>query len=145
MCFAISAGPFSFLLPSDLTPTIPVSLLLLLPSLAAWTRVAAVAAGDQCVLQTTPWSQCSRSCGTGISTRVTNDNARCKLVKETRLCNVRPCSSVSAPAKVFISLFIQVKNLTEITVYEVEGLLTQPFYSKLTWITERFHKLYMRL
>lgn len=66
--------------------------------LAAWRRVAA-AAGDQCVLQTTPWSQCSRSCGTGVSTRVTNDNARCKLVKETRLCNVRPCSSVSAPVK----------------------------------------------
>lgn len=108
----------------DLTPTIPASLLLLL-SLAAWRRVAAaVAAGDQCVLQTTPWSQCSRSCGTGISTRVTNDNARCKLVKETRLCNVRPCSSVSAPAKVFISLFIQVQNLTETTLYEVERLLT---------------------
>ncbi|XP_077356780.1 CCN family member 1 isoform X2 [Festucalex cinctus] len=63
--------------------------------LAAWRQV-----GDQCVVQTTSWSQCSRSCGMGISSRVTNDNARCKLVKESRLCNIRPCSSMSIPAKV---------------------------------------------
>ena len=56
--------------------------------------------GDQCVVQTTSWSQCSRSCGMGVSSRVTNDNARCKLIKETRLCNIRPCSSMSIPVKV---------------------------------------------
>ncbi|KAJ8404196.1 hypothetical protein AAFF_G00339690 [Aldrovandia affinis] len=56
---------------------------------AAWRQV-----GGQCVVQTTSWSPCSRSCGMGVSSRVTNDNARCKLVKETRLCNVRPCSSL---------------------------------------------------
>uniref|UniRef100_A0A3P8TGP1 Si:ch211-106h11.3 n=1 Tax=Amphiprion percula TaxID=161767 RepID=A0A3P8TGP1_AMPPE len=50
-----------------------------------------------CVVQTTSWSQCSRSCGMGVSSRVTNDNARCKLIKETRLCNIRPCSSMSIP------------------------------------------------
>ncbi|XP_034750273.1 CCN family member 1 [Etheostoma cragini] len=63
--------------------------------LAAWKQVA-----DQCAVQTTSWSQCSRSCGMGVSSRVTNDNARCKLIKETRLCNIRPCSSMSVPAKV---------------------------------------------
>ncbi|KAK5914530.1 hypothetical protein CgunFtcFv8_008966 [Champsocephalus gunnari] len=62
--------------------------------LAAWRQV-----GDQCAVQTTSWSQCSRSCGMGVSSRVTNDNARCKLIKETRLCNVRPCSSMSVPVK----------------------------------------------
>ena len=36
----------------------------------------------------------------GVSSRVTNDNARCKLIKETRLCNIRPCSSMSIPVKV---------------------------------------------
>ncbi|KAF3846835.1 hypothetical protein F7725_003913 [Dissostichus mawsoni] len=46
-----------------------------------------------------PQSACSRSCGMGVSSRVTNDNARCKLIKETRLCNVRPCSSMSVPVK----------------------------------------------
>uniref|UniRef100_A0A8C3ANI4 Si:ch211-106h11.3 n=1 Tax=Cyclopterus lumpus TaxID=8103 RepID=A0A8C3ANI4_CYCLU len=62
--------------------------------LAAWRQV-----GDQCVVQTTSWSQCSRSCGMGVSSRVTNDNARCKLIKETRLCNIRPCRSMSIPVK----------------------------------------------
>uniref|UniRef100_A0A3Q4ATZ6 Uncharacterized protein n=1 Tax=Mola mola TaxID=94237 RepID=A0A3Q4ATZ6_MOLML len=58
----------------------------------AWMQV-----GDQCLVQTTSWSQCSRSCGMGVSSRVTNDNAQCKLMKETRLCNIRPCSSMSMP------------------------------------------------
>lgn len=72
-----------------------VSHILSLSSLPAWRQV-----GDQCVVQTTSWSQCSRSCGMGVSSRVTNDNARCKLIKETRLCNIRPCSSMSIPVKV---------------------------------------------
>ncbi|XP_029931242.1 CCN family member 1-like isoform X2 [Myripristis murdjan] len=48
--------------------------------------------GRTCVIQTTAWSPCSKSCGTGVSSRVTNNNSRCKLVKETRLCEVRPCN-----------------------------------------------------
>nr|AAH67668.1 Zgc:85866 [Danio rerio] len=47
---------------------------------------------EKCIVQTTGWSQCSRSCGTGISTRITNNNAECKLMKESRICEVRPCS-----------------------------------------------------
>ncbi|KAJ8378525.1 hypothetical protein AAFF_G00239080 [Aldrovandia affinis] len=62
--------------------------------LAAWREVV-----GECIIQTTGWSQCSRSCGMGVSSRVTNDNAKCKLVKETRLCNIRPCSSVIVPLK----------------------------------------------
>ncbi|XP_036069252.1 CCN family member 1 isoform X2 [Oryzias melastigma] len=62
----------------------------------AWSQM-----GDHCVVQTTSWSQCSRSCGMGVSSRVTNDNARCKLIKETRLCNIRPCSSMSIPVKMW--------------------------------------------
>ncbi|XP_026889040.2 CCN family member 1 [Electrophorus electricus] len=50
---------------------------------------------QKCVVQTTAWSPCSRSCGMGISTRVTNDNAECKLAKESRLCELRPCTQSS--------------------------------------------------
>uniref|UniRef100_A0AAY4B9G4 Uncharacterized protein n=1 Tax=Denticeps clupeoides TaxID=299321 RepID=A0AAY4B9G4_9TELE len=53
---------------------------------------------ETCAAQTTAWSPCSRSCGMGVSSRVTNDNVQCKLVKESRLCNVRPCGSPSTPA-----------------------------------------------
>ncbi|MBN3288396.1 WISP1 protein, partial [Polyodon spathula] len=44
-----------------------------------------------CVSQTTPWSLCSKTCGTGLSMRVTNANDQCELVNERRLCNIRPC------------------------------------------------------
>ena len=46
----------------------------------------------ECMVQTTPWSPCSKTCGFGISDRVTNDNKECELKKEMRLCTLRPCS-----------------------------------------------------
>uniref|UniRef100_A0A8C0GVX0 CCN family member 3 n=1 Tax=Chelonoidis abingdonii TaxID=106734 RepID=A0A8C0GVX0_CHEAB len=46
---------------------------------------------ENCLVQTTKWSACSKSCGMGISTRITNDNPQCHLEKESRLCMVRPC------------------------------------------------------
>ncbi|XP_018531800.1 CCN family member 1 [Lates calcarifer] len=51
--------------------------------------------GVKCVSQTTAWSPCSKSCGTGVSSRVTNSNAQCKPVKETRICEVRPCKRMT--------------------------------------------------
>uniref|UniRef100_A0A4W3ID87 CCN family member 3 n=1 Tax=Callorhinchus milii TaxID=7868 RepID=A0A4W3ID87_CALMI len=45
-----------------------------------------------CIEQTTEWSACSKTCGMGTSTRVTNKNRHCEMVKETRLCVVRPCT-----------------------------------------------------
>uniref|UniRef100_A0A3B4B107 CCN family member 1 n=1 Tax=Periophthalmus magnuspinnatus TaxID=409849 RepID=A0A3B4B107_9GOBI len=46
-----------------------------------------------CVAQTTDWSSCSRSCGTGVSTRLTvSRETQCKMVTETRICEVRPCN-----------------------------------------------------
>ncbi|CAI9612520.1 unnamed protein product [Staurois parvus] len=45
---------------------------------------------SSCAIQTTEWSQCSKSCGMGMSTRITNDNPQCKLMKETRLCKFDP-------------------------------------------------------
>ncbi|XP_062844885.1 cellular communication network factor 1, like 1 [Trichomycterus rosablanca] len=46
-----------------------------------------------CFLQITDWSPCSATCGMGVSSRVTNSNAECRLVKETRLCQIRECGS----------------------------------------------------
>ncbi|XP_076839000.1 CCN family member 1-like isoform X2 [Brachyhypopomus gauderio] len=54
----------------------------------------------QCVVQTTDWSPCSSTCGMGLSSRITNHNAQCKLESETRLCNIRPCTTpLSLPPK----------------------------------------------
>uniref|UniRef100_A0A8D3BL59 Uncharacterized protein n=1 Tax=Scophthalmus maximus TaxID=52904 RepID=A0A8D3BL59_SCOMX len=54
---------------------------------------------ELCPVQTTDWSQCSRSCGMGVSSRITNKNPLCKLERETRICTVRPCQGLAVPAK----------------------------------------------
>ena len=51
-----------------------------------------LSSGQKCVTDSTSWSPCSKTCGVGVSTRVTNNNPQCKLVKESRICQVRPCS-----------------------------------------------------
>uniref|UniRef100_A0A8D0B6W7 CCN family member 3 n=1 Tax=Salvator merianae TaxID=96440 RepID=A0A8D0B6W7_SALMN len=48
---------------------------------------------QNCLVQTTEWSTCSKTCGMGISTRVTNDNPQCRLEKESRLCIIRFCNA----------------------------------------------------
>ncbi|XP_056342932.1 cellular communication network factor 6 [Oenanthe melanoleuca] len=45
----------------------------------------------KCLIQATPWTPCSRTCGIGISSRVTNDNRKCEMKKEKRLCLIQPC------------------------------------------------------
>eukprot|EP00066_Takifugu_rubripes_P014638 XP_011603904.1 PREDICTED: protein NOV homolog [Takifugu rubripes] len=45
-----------------------------------------------CIEQTTEWGACSQTCGMGVSTRVTNKNRRCEMVKQSRLCTIRPCA-----------------------------------------------------
>ncbi|NXP73561.1 NOV protein, partial [Ramphastos sulfuratus] len=52
-----------------------------------------------CIEQTTEWSACSKSCGMGFSTRVTNRNQQCEMVKQTRLCMIRPCEIEEPPDK----------------------------------------------
>ncbi|KAM4689149.1 CCN family member 3 [Discoglossus pictus] len=47
--------------------------------------------GNNCIEQTTEWSACSKTCGMGHSSRVTNRNRRCEMQKQIRLCMVRPC------------------------------------------------------
>ncbi|XP_062240871.1 cellular communication network factor 1, like 2 [Platichthys flesus] len=44
-----------------------------------------------CFPQTTTWTECSTTCGMGVSSRVTNDNPDCRMLRETRLCQVRQC------------------------------------------------------
>ena len=50
---------------------------------------------DNCLLQTSDWTECSRICGWGLSERVTNNNTRCRFNREVRLCQQRPCTGMS--------------------------------------------------
>ncbi|KAF4078643.1 hypothetical protein AMELA_G00201240 [Ameiurus melas] len=47
-----------------------------------------------CIYQSTEWSACSSTCGPGISTRVNNQNAACRLEQQIRLCKIRPCQAL---------------------------------------------------
>jgi len=55
---------------------------------------AQVAVGYNCLAQVTPWSPCSKTCGVGISTRIDSRNRKCRLIKQTRKCVIRPCHSI---------------------------------------------------
>lgn len=61
--------------------------------------VSSLSFRGSCILQTTPWSPCSKTCSFGVSERVTNDNADCMMTKETRLCIIRPCKASKLPKK----------------------------------------------
>ncbi|KAG8582502.1 hypothetical protein GDO81_008077 [Engystomops pustulosus] len=47
----------------------------------------------KCLVQATAWSPCSKTCGMGISIRITNENSKCEMRKDRRLCFLRPCNT----------------------------------------------------
>uniref|UniRef100_A0A8B9F633 CCN family member 5 n=1 Tax=Amazona collaria TaxID=241587 RepID=A0A8B9F633_9PSIT len=47
-----------------------------------------------CQEWSTEWSACSATCGTGFSTRVSNQNSYCRLETQRRLCMARPCPAL---------------------------------------------------
>ncbi|XP_045309794.1 CCN family member 3 [Leopardus geoffroyi] len=83
-----------------------------------------------CIEQTTEWSACSKSCGMGFSTRVTNRNPQCEMVKQTRLCMVRPCEQEHKQptdkkgkkclrtTKSLKAIHLQFKNCTSLHTYK---------------------------
>ncbi|XP_053138749.1 cellular communication network factor 6 [Hemicordylus capensis] len=56
-------------------------------------RSAPLALKKKCWIQATPWTPCSRTCGIGISDRVSNENSKCEMRKEKRLCYIQPCQA----------------------------------------------------
>ncbi|XP_063051275.1 cellular communication network factor 1, like 2 [Engraulis encrasicolus] len=63
------------------------------------TRVIVPEMTSTCNPQSTGWSECSATCGFGVSSRITNENPECRLVKETRLCQIRECGVTAAIKK----------------------------------------------
>uniref|UniRef100_A0A8C2YYF1 Cellular communication network factor 2b n=1 Tax=Cyclopterus lumpus TaxID=8103 RepID=A0A8C2YYF1_CYCLU len=53
---------------------------------------AQMSSRDNCLVQTTEWSECSATCAMAVSSRITNDNRHCQLERQTRICIVRPCN-----------------------------------------------------
>ncbi|KAG9352980.1 hypothetical protein JZ751_017556 [Albula glossodonta] len=51
--------------------------------------------GYSCMERSTEWGPCSRSCGSGVSTRVSNRNQACRMETQARLCQLRPCHALS--------------------------------------------------
>eukprot|EP00079_Xenopus_tropicalis_P011283 XP_002936979.2 PREDICTED: WNT1-inducible-signaling pathway protein 3 [Xenopus tropicalis] len=47
----------------------------------------------KCLVHATQWSPCSKTCGMGISIRVSNENNKCERRQERRLCILRPCNA----------------------------------------------------
>ncbi|XP_053098698.1 CCN family member 3 isoform X2 [Hemicordylus capensis] len=83
---------------------------------------------SNCIEQTTEWSACSTSCGMGLSTRVTNKNPACEMVKQTRLCEVRPCDHAQLvekgrrcirTRKSLTATHLEYKNCTSIQKYKL--------------------------
>lgn len=85
---------------------------------------------SNCIEQTTEWSACSKTCGMGFSTRVTNRNHQCEMVKQTRLCMVRPCEQEPEQPtdkkgkkclrtrKSLKAMYLQFKNCTSLQTYK---------------------------
>ncbi|XP_015268505.1 PREDICTED: protein NOV homolog [Gekko japonicus] len=84
--------------------------------------------GSNCIEQTTEWSACSTTCGMGVSTRVTNKNPMCEMVKQTRLCEVRPCEKglllekkgkkCIRTKKSLTAVRLEYKNCTSVQMYK---------------------------
>lgn len=61
--------------------------------------VSEVSLESRCFPQTSQWSQCSVSCGMGLSSRVSSHNPECQPLRETRLCQIRPCDQPPSTVK----------------------------------------------
>ncbi|XP_071230939.1 CCN family member 2b isoform X1 [Salvelinus alpinus] len=76
---------------SEIHPLVSSSPLSVYREVSAHGPVPAESPRENCIVQTTKWDECSATCGMGVSSRVTNDNERCQLERQTRICMIRPC------------------------------------------------------
>lgn len=100
-CFQVSSFKFSsglLFVPGDMVISFsnPLSARLCVPSAYRQEETVRFDGWDpslNCIEQTTEWGACSQTCDMGVSTRVSNKNRRCEMVKQSRLCMIRPCDN----------------------------------------------------